>query len=184
MPDHLDQFVQVALITGRRMRAVLNLKWSEHSEGGWVDLERGVIHFAARGEAESKKKKGSVQMTPELLESAQEWVADGNPWVIHFRGNPVNDIGTGFDGACARAGLTDVCPHVLKHTAVTWAFQDGMTLEDASSYFATSVETLMETYRKHSPHYNQRAVAVMSRVGRRLFADRIADAEPLEGQPA
>lgn len=173
-PDHLVRFLQIALVTGRRMRAILNLRWSENRSGGWIDLDQGIIHFAAQGEIESKKKKGSVRMTSDLHAATQEWATDGNPSVIHFRGKPVSDIGTSFDAACAKAGLVDVTPRTLKHTAVTWAFQDGMTLEDASSYFSTSVQTLMDTYRKHSPHYNERAVSVMGRVGRHIFADRIA----------
>ncbi len=174
-PDHLARFVQISLVTGRRMRAVLNLKWSEHDGGGWIDLDQGIIHFNGKGEAESKKKKGSVRMTTDLLAAARKWREDGLESVIHFNGKAINDIGTCFDRACVKARLKDVCPHTLKHTAVTWAFQGGMTLEDASSYFATSVQTLLETYRKHSPHHNERAVSVMERVGQSIFADNVAN---------
>ena len=105
------------------MRAILNLRWSDNRSGGWIDLDQGVIHFTAVGEVESKKKKGSVRMTPGLHSAAQEWVADGHEPVIHFRGKPINDIGTSFDAACSKAGLVGVSPHTLTHTAVTWAFQ-------------------------------------------------------------
>lgn len=175
-PDHLIRFLRIALVTGRRMRAILNLRWSSHHGGGWIDLEHGVIHFAADGEIESKKKKGSARMTPDLHAAAREWFKDGNAAIVHFRGKPISDIGKAFDAACSEAGLCDVSPHTLKHTAVTWAFQGGMTLEDASSYFCTSAQTLMDTYRKHSPHHNERAVSVMDRVEKRIFANRIADA--------
>ena len=174
-PDHLARFTQIALVTGRRMRAILNLRWTENDDSGWIDLDQGVIHFSGRDEIESKKQKGSVRMTQSLLNAALQWRKDGNDSVIHFHGKPINDIGTSFDAACEKAGLTSVSPHTLKHTAVTWAFQDGITLEDASAYFATTVQTLIETYRKHSPHHNQRAVAVMERIGQRIFADNVAN---------
>lgn len=183
-PDHLARFIQIALVTGRRMRAILNLRWAEHDSGGWIDLDQGVIHFNGRDETESKKQKGSVRMTQSLLNAALQWQRDGNESVIHFHGKPINDIGTSFDAACERVGLTGVSPHTLKHTAVTWAFQDGITLEDASAYFATTVQTLIETYRKHSPHHNQRAVAVMERIGQRIFADNVANSATPESAVA
>ncbi len=66
-------------------------------------------------------------------------------------------------------------PHVLKHTAVTWAFQNGMTLEDAVDYFATSAATQMEVYRHHSPHHQTRAVSVMDQIGAGFIAANVAD---------
>lgn len=131
----------------------------------------GGIYAAGEGEGGIDR---AVRMTPVLLDAARQWREDGHESVIHFQGKPISDIGTSFDAACLRAELTGVSPHTLKYTAVTWAFQDGITLEDASDYFATSVQTLLDVYRQHSPHHNQRAVAVMEGIGQFIFADNVA----------
>ena len=87
----------------------------------------------------------------------------GSIWAVNIGGQRVGDIKTAFEGARDRAGLADVTPHTLKHTAITWAMQKGMQLDDAASYFGTSRETILRTYWKHSPHFQEAAVAVMDR---------------------
>ena len=52
-------------------------------------------------------------------------------------------------------------PHTLKHTAVTWAFQRGMSREDAADYFDTTAATLESVYRSQSPDHQARARQVM-----------------------
>jgi hypothetical protein len=55
----------------------------------------------------------------------------------------------GFDGfeECLDGGVViainqNATPHSLKHTAVTLSFRSGLTMEQATQYFATSPETL------------------------------------------
>lgn len=93
----------------------------------------------------------------------------GQTHVINWGGAPVTQIRTGFEAACRRAeklsksklDLTDVTPHTLKHTAITWFFQRGGTLEDASDWFDTTPQTLMKVYRQHSPEHQERARQIM-----------------------
>ncbi|WP_421980930.1 site-specific integrase [Roseibium sp.] len=173
-PPHLQRFILISLYTGRRKRAVLDLRWSPSANHGWIDLNRSIISFIGMDETESGKKRGSIAMPKPLLDSAAQWEQDRVPSVIHYKGDPVKDIKSSFKIACRDAGLSDVTPHTLKHTAVTWAFQKGMRLEDAADYFATSIETLMEVYRQHSPHYQDRAISVMNQIGKDFIADNIA----------
>ena len=161
-------------MTGRRMRTILALSWQPKAQGGWIDVERGTISFKGNDEIESKKGRGDIRMPQSLHLMACQWVKDGNDNVIHFKGRRISDVGTAFDSACAKAGVEGATPHTLKHTAIAWAFQEGMAVEDAEAYFATSAQTLLHTYRKHSPHHSQRAVETMDRVGG-IFADNIAD---------
>jgi len=67
--------------------------------------------------------------------------------MISFKGQPIKWIDQAFRRAAKNAGFDDVTPHTLKHTAVTWAFMKGRTLEMATDFFATSRETLEEVYR-------------------------------------
>ena len=101
-----------------------------------------------------------VKIPNTLHEEMKIWVQDGSH-VISFNGAPVSRIDKAFRAAVKRAELTDVTPHTLKHTAVTWAFMRGMTLEDATAYFATSRETLESVYRSYSPDALRTAANIM-----------------------
>ena len=160
---HVQRFIRIAVATGRRKGAILGLKWLPSLDSGWVDLDHGVIHFLGKAEEETKKKKGVVRIPRKLLEEMREWKQD-NPYVISFEGSPVADVKKGFSAAARRAGVSDVSPHTLKHTAVTWAFMAGMTLEQATDYFSTSRDTLEDVYRSYSPHAQKEAAAIMDRM--------------------
>ena len=110
----------------------------------------------------AKKKKGIVRIPSKLLAEMRTWEQDG-PNVILYEGRPVANIKTAFNQAVLRAGLEDVTPHTLKHTAVTWAFIEGMSLEMATDYLATSRETLEDVYRSYSPDAQKDAAAIMGR---------------------
>jgi integrase len=44
--------------------------------------------------------------------------------VIEFAGKPVDRVTKAFARVAADAKVKDVTPHVLRHTAVTWAMQE------------------------------------------------------------
>jgi len=159
---HVRRFIDIALATGRRKTAITRLKWVPSLYNGWVDLDRGVIEFLGKAESETKKRKGMVKMPRSLLEEMKTW-DQRSGHVISHRGQPIQRIDKAFREAVRRAGLDDVTPHTLKHTAVTWAFIKGMTLEMATGYFATSRNTLEDVYRSYSPEAHREAAEIMDR---------------------
>ena len=82
---------------------------------------------------------------------------------VMFRGERLDNIKRGIMRAAQRAGLDGVTPHVLKHTAVTWAIISGLGVEDAAEFFDTSPQTLRKTYWHHSPHHQERALEIVER---------------------
>lgn len=160
---HVRRFIVIALASGRRASAILGLRIGTSLDSGWVDPERGIIHFEGARQKKTKKRRGSIQAPAALAGHMRRWSKKGGSHAIMWRGSRPAEIDTGLAAAARRAGLDGVSPHVLKHTAVTWAFQRGMSLEDAADWFATSPATLMKHYRAHSPHYQARARAVMER---------------------
>ncbi|OSP53439.1 hypothetical protein BV911_17970 [Pseudoruegeria sp. SK021] len=160
---HVQQFIKIAINTGRRKTAITRLRWQPSLDSGWVDMNRGIIHFLGRAEEETKKKRGMVKMPQKLFDEMKTWDQNSSH-VISHQGKPVSRIDKAFRAAALRAGLTDVTPHTLKHTAVTWAFMKGMTLELATDYFATSRETLENTYRSYGPEAHKEAASIMDRV--------------------
>lgn len=175
VPSHVNRFITVSLFTGRRKKAILDLRWKRSPHNGWIDLDNRKIYFKGYADSESNKRRGTITMPDRLYQIAKDWKQDGNQSVIHYMGNPVKDVDTSFDRACKTCGFDDVVRHTLKHTAVTWAFQGGMTLEDAVDYFATSAETLMKVYKHHSPNYQGRATAVMDGIGDDIVAENVAE---------
>jgi integrase len=155
---HVRRFIVLALASGRRASAILALRLAPSLDSGWIDAAAGIVHFEGARQRRTKKRRGSIQAPRVLAAHTRRWRGSH---AILWRGQPVAEIDTGIRAAARRAGLDGVTPHVLKHTAVTWAFQRGMTLEDAVDWFATSPPTLMKHYRAHSPHYQSRARAIM-----------------------
>lgn len=162
-PPHLRRFVLIALATGTRHKAILGLRWGPSLDSGWVDLERGIIHRKGIRERETKKRRGDVAIPKGLLAHMRRWARAGGSHVVMERGGDLGTIRRSFRTACERAGLADVTPHDLKRTAVTWAFQRGMSIEDAVSWFDTSAATLASVYRAHHPDHQARARAIMER---------------------
>lgn len=160
---HLARFILLGLYTGTRKEAILGLGFLRNTVGGWIDVDRGVLYRRGSDERETKKRRPPMKLSRKLLAHCRRWQAAGAVWAVQIDGQRVGDIKTGFNGACDRAGLPEVTPHTLKHTAITWAMQKGMKIEDAADYFGTSAETIRKVYYHHSPDFQEDAVAIMDR---------------------
>lgn len=83
---------------------------------------------------------------------------------MEFNGRPVGGIDKAFRNLVKECDLgTDVIPHALRHTGVTWGMQAGMELWDASGYFGMRVQTLLDVYGHHHPDHLQGAARKMAR---------------------
>lgn len=168
---HVRRFIVLSLYTGRRASALLELTWTR------VDMDAGVIRFRDAGERETNKRRGRARMPRQLRAHVSRWhdhhvslppsVRSSDTHVIMFRGARVASIKTGIHRAAERAGLDGVTPHVLKHTAITWAVMSGHAdVEEWAEYFDTSPETIRRHYWHHSPRHQARAVEAIERRGR------------------
>jgi integrase len=163
---HLARFILLALYTGTRRDAILSLGWAPHPGGGWLDLDAGVMHRRSPAERETAKRRPPARMPAKLLAHCRRWRRDGALWVIHHHGARPASIKTSWATAIRRAGLTGVTPHVLRHTAITWAMQRGTSIEEASAFFGVTTEELQRTYWHHHPDFGAGAAAAMNRGGR------------------
>lgn len=160
-PTPLRRLILLGAGTGTRVSALLKLRWVPSIETGWIDLEAGVLHRRGAGERETTKRRGSVKLTRRLLSHCRRWQRSGGERVVGYASK--DTARQAFNRACARAGVKDARLHDLKRTAVTIAFQNGMSREDAQEYFSTSAAILERAYRQHSPEYQDRAVNIMER---------------------
>ncbi|MER5171627.1 tyrosine-type recombinase/integrase [Thioclava kandeliae] len=150
---HIARFILIGLYTGTRKTAILRMGFTQSLDGGWFDLERGIMYRIAEGERQTKKRRTPAPIPRKLAAHLRRWQAGGSRWAVEYEGGRVGDIKKGFAKAVIVAGLEGVTPHTLKHTAITWALQAGASKWHVAGYFATSVETIEKVYGHHAPDY-------------------------------
>jgi integrase len=148
---HLYLYVLLALRTAARPGAILGLTWPQ------VSFDMNRIDFRIPGKAQTKKGRAVVPITPDLrqaLESAHESKGPHQVYVVSWGGDRVKTVKRAFAAACVRAGLEDVTPHTLRHTAATWMAESGVDMRKISRYLGhTKTETTELVYAKHTPEF-------------------------------
>lgn len=163
----LVRFILIGVYTGTRSGAIRGIRWLPHTAGGWIDLAAGVMHRRPAGEADGTKRRPPLRIPVRLLGHLRRWHrldADPAGWVVHYHRHPVEKQRRAWDWARQAADLgREVTPHILRHTAVTWAMQGGADLWEAAGFFGMSPEILWRVYGHHHPDF-QRELA--ERIGR------------------
>lgn len=150
---HVRLFITLGLMTAARAGAILEAKWSQ------VDMKAKTIDY---GPGHGNKSRAVVALNPEVvsaLKAAQRLSCSA--YVVEFRGKPLKTIKTGFAAACRRAGLEGVTPHILRHTAATWAAIDGRPLSEIARMLGDSEATVERVYAKWSPDYLKATVGAL-----------------------
>ena len=168
--DHLVRLILIGLYTGTRLTAVLNLQWIANTNGGHVDLEKGVIYRKAEGERVAhNKRKTPVKIPPRLLTFLRYWhKADSSidesgrtvtlRYVVNYQGERITKPHKAFRKIRSVAGMEDdVTPHVLRHTRATWLAQAGIDAHEAAASLGLTVEEFERTYSHTSPDFQKAA---------------------------
>jgi integrase len=151
---HIRLFIILAYSTAGRASAVLELTWDR------VDFRRGLAQLATMDD-HGNKGRALVPMTDSLrtaLEKAKE--AALSDYVIEYAGRRVRSVRKGFQTACAKAGLADVSPHVLRHTAAVHMAEAGVPMSEIGQYLGhTSERVTFRVYARYSPDHLRRAAS-------------------------
>ena len=86
--------------------------------------------------------------------------------VVEFDQAPVKSVRKAFAAAAREAGLNGVSPHVLRHTAASWAMQGGANAYAAADYLGMTVETLERTYGHLRPGHHAGVTRAIEGKGR------------------
>lgn len=156
--SHLARFILIGLYTGTRKDAILRMGFEANTVGGWFDLERGVMYRRADHERQTNKLRKPTKIPRQLHAHLRRWRAAGATWAVEYEGARVGDVKRAFPKAVESAGLDEVTPHTLKHTAITWALQRGATTWDCAGFFSTSEDTIRKVYGHHSPDFQASAL--------------------------
>ena len=153
---HMKLFCILALTTAARKTAILQLTWDR------VDFERRLIKLGIVGD-KNRKGRATVPMTDicyaELIEAAK---IRQSPYVIEYGGGRVLDIKKGFAGAARRAGLKDVVPHDLRHSAAVWMAEAGVSMDEIAQYLGhSSTSVTFKVYARFSPDYLRKAASAL-----------------------
>ena len=155
---HIRAFIVLSLSTGARKSALLELTWDR------VDLKRRIISFPL-GEASDaqRKNRAKVPMTRRAYRYLRVLQASATcPHVIEWGGHRVQSVKKGFQGAVQRAGLADVTPHTLRHTAASWMAMKGVRMFDISKFLGHSDTRVTERRYAHlSPDHLREAAKAL-----------------------
>jgi len=158
---HVLRFLLIGLYTATRKGALLSLRWLPSTNGGWIDIEHGLIYRSARGEAQTKKRKPPVRIPAKLLPWLKRWKAEderhGWTHVIHWDGVGIDQMRRSFGTVRKAAGLgPDVTPHTLRHTAITWQLQAGVDHWTVAGWAGLTVEMIDRVYGHHAQSYQRK----------------------------
>lgn len=147
---HIYLFVVLALATAGRKTALLELEWDR------VDFGLEQIRLATDGTGKGRATVPMTDRARRVLRVAKRYAVSDH--VIEYAGRPVGSIKRGFASAVQRAGLSDVTPHVLRHTAAVWMAEDGVPMPEIAQYLGHSDDRITQrVYARYSPGYLKKA---------------------------
>lgn len=146
---HIALAIRLLLSTGARNTAALELTWDR------VDLDRRIIKLKNPFDQSRRKGRATVPINDQLfMELSLAKKAALSPFVIEWAGKPVGSIKKGLKAAAVAAGLPEVSPHVLRHSAAVWLAEDGHPMSEISQFLGHSNSRITERiYARFSPDH-------------------------------
>lgn len=153
---HVRLFVILALTTGARMSAILDLTWDR------VDLDHGTIDFNPAGRDLTNKRRTVVPINSRARSALEEAKAGAlTDHVIEYAGKPVASVKRAISAAARRSGVT-CSPHVFRHTAAVWMAEADVPMERIAQYLGhTTTRITFATYARFSPRFMADAAAAL-----------------------
>lgn len=166
--SRLQVFLWLALETGARLTAILELTWDR------VDFQTNVVHYDWAERKKTKKRRASVPISttlrPVLLRAFEERAGE------HVVPRSGDHMWAQVQRCVRRAGLappaprgaetaTGISPHVFRHTAATKMARSGVPLWIIAKVLGNTVAMVEKVYAKHCPDDLRAAVNLISRSG-------------------
>ncbi|MNL39469.1 Tyrosine recombinase XerD [compost metagenome] len=146
---HIALAIRLLLSTGARNTAALELTWDR------VDLDRRIIKLKNPFDQSRRKGRATVPINDQLfMELSIAKKAALSPFVIEWAGKPVRSIKKGLKAAAVAAGLPEVSPHVLRHSAAVWLAEDGHPMSEIAQFLGHSNSRITERiYARFGPDH-------------------------------
>ena len=165
---HIERMIMIGIYSGTRPGAMMRLRWLPSPEGGWIDVDNGIIHRRASQATRTTKRQPPARIHKRLLPHLRKWRredhARGIGSVIHYDGQPIKKARRSWESVRKEAGSTRVdSPHILRHTAATWFMRWGVDVAQIAGYLGMSMDVLLEVYAHHHPDYQEDAAQATPR---------------------
>jgi integrase len=145
---HIKIFLQLAVGTGARTNALLDLTWDR------VDFERNVIILNPHERVQTSKYRATVPMNAQLrgaLKEAKEGAL--SEFVIEHGRERVASIKNGFKAAARRAGIK-ATPHMMRHSAAVWMAEADTPFPQIAQFLGHTDSRITErVYGRFSPSF-------------------------------
>lgn len=146
---HIRLFVALAIVTGARMTAILELTWDR------VDLDLKIIDLNPQGRHETNKRRSVVPINDRAYaELIRAKATATTEYVIEHEGRaPLASVKKAMANAARKAGIP-VSPHVLRHSAGVWMAQADVPMQKIAQYMGhTSPKVTESVYARYSPNF-------------------------------
>jgi integrase len=152
---HVRLFVILAVTTGARMSAILDLTW-DRVKGATVDYQPAGRHVTS-------KRRTVVPLNELALEALREAERGAmTDHVIEYGGKPVKSVKKAVAAAARRSGVP-VSPHVFRHTAGVWMAEADVPMQKIAQYLGhTSTRVTEATYARYSPSFMRDASSALT----------------------
>ena len=173
---HLPSLLLIGWYTGTRPGSILKLRWVPTTDGGWFDLENGVLHRLGSEEQETRKRAPPAKIHSLLLPHLRRWrdadMAKGITHAVHYYGKPLQKLRNSWRSVAIAAGHAEQTgtdeagkpvwkvsdgPHIMRHSAVTWLLRDKVAPFEVAGFVGMDLHALIETYDHHSPDFQSNA---------------------------
>ncbi len=144
--DHVTLFTRLALYTGARTGAILDLTWDR------VDFDAGLIDFRKPGRRVTKKRRTVTPMTRKVRRMlAHAYRHRRGPHVISWAGERIDRVAKAVNSHAEKAGVSGFSPHVLRHTFASWAVQRRVPIYMVGKALGQTIASTTERYAKLAP---------------------------------
>lgn len=146
---HIGLTIRLLIASGARVTAALELTWDR------VDFGRRMLNLRDPFDRKRRKGRAVVPINDQLYEALVEAKkAALSPYVIEWAGHKLQSVKKGFKAAGIAAGLPDVSPHVMRHSAAVWLAEDGISMSEIAQFLGHSNTKMTEkVYARYSPTY-------------------------------
>ena len=153
-PIPLRFIVLLALATGARMSALLDLKWDQ------VHFDTRTVDLLPAGRHKTNKGRPVVPVNQRAFAALEEaYKARLSDYVIEHAGQPIASIKKAIRSAAIRSGIP-CSPHVFRHTTAVWMAESGRSMDEIAQFLGhTNTKLTTRVYARFSPTHLRSASA-------------------------
>jgi len=162
---YLQDLIRFAVNTGLRIGEIFSLRWSN------VDLKKGLLTVFAT----KTQKLREVPINLETRKVLEAWWLGKKNEVVFYNpetGKPFVDLKAGFALACAKAGISGVSWHTLRHTFASRLVNSGVDIVTVKELLGHSSLSVTMRYTHTNLDSKRAAVAKLDDFGDNLVTVR------------